>query len=123
MKNPKSLLFLFLFLFFPSDSLQNVNTEDQQPHPYWLKMKALFNHATSYLFPPNLEGRISNDEPVIESEGGSGSKVKEAVAKSLDKGTATVEESAKSAAEKMHQTAQKLKNAFSSHHHQPPQEL
>lgn len=110
------LLLLLPFFFFPSDSLQNRNNEEQHP-PYWLKFKALFNHAQSYLFPPNLDFRRS-----IGNEEEGGGKVTEAVAKSLGEESATVENSAKFAAEKMHQTAQKLKDTFSSHR-QPPQEL
>ncbi|KDP25056.1 hypothetical protein JCGZ_22591 [Jatropha curcas] len=60
---------------------------------YWDKAKTMISQAQAHLFPsPNLDFRGS------ETDRGAGEKVKEAVAESLGKTKATVEDSAKSAA-------------------------
>ncbi|CAI9280810.1 unnamed protein product [Lactuca saligna] len=113
------LLSLLMFFLFTSDSIQE--QQQQQPLPLHMKIKTLLTNIQSYLFPPNLDFRgsvsVSKDEPRVtgasETEGGAGDKFKEAVTKSLGEGKATVEETAKTA-------AQKLKDTFSSHH--DPQE-
>ncbi|MFS7922340.1 hypothetical protein Hanom_Chr03g00247931 [Helianthus anomalus] len=91
----KTMLIVFVtvfFMFLTSDLV----LQDKQT--------SLSHGLLNALFPPNLD----NDA----SEGGD--KVKEAVTTSLEKGKAAVEESAKSAADVTKQTAQKLKDTFSS---------
>ncbi|KAL4584540.1 hypothetical protein LXL04_009143 [Taraxacum kok-saghyz] len=97
MKNYLLVSLLLLIMFFP------FSLQQQQDLPLHMKIKTLLTNVQSYLFPPNLDfrGSVGNDEPEPT--------VKEAVAKSLTEGKATVEETAKTAAEK-------LKETFSSHH-------
>ncbi|KAK3004325.1 hypothetical protein RJ639_018549 [Escallonia herrerae] len=83
---------------------------------FWMKARALIDHVQAYLFPPNLDFRGSREEAEAtggEGVGGAGEKVKEAVTKSLEKSKATVEDSAKSAAEAVHKTAKMMKRSSS----------
>ncbi|XP_052175696.1 uncharacterized protein LOC127790297 [Diospyros lotus] len=73
------------------------------------KVKALANLLQAYLFPPNLDFRGS-DEVEETSSGSRGEKVKEAVAKSLGKTRAAVEDSARSAAKLAGDSLHKLMN-------------
>ncbi|KEH31328.1 uncharacterized protein [Medicago truncatula] len=66
---------------------------------YWHMVKAIVNHTYAYFFPPNLE-RGEEGEAVVDNNG-AGDKVKEALAKSLGTSKATLEDAAKSAADKV----------------------
>ncbi|RHN58255.1 hypothetical protein MtrunA17_Chr4g0000401 [Medicago truncatula] len=66
---------------------------------YWHMVKAIVNHTYTYFFPPNIE-RGEEGEAVVDNNG-AGDKVKEALAKSLGTSKATLEDAAKSAADKV----------------------
>ncbi|KAK3035547.1 hypothetical protein RJ639_034752 [Escallonia herrerae] len=91
---------------------------------YWVKARALIDHVQAYFFPPNLDFRGSSEEAEAaggKGVGGAGEKVKEAVKESLEKSKATVEDSAKSAAEAVHKTAKMMKRSSSDRTDTPPQ--
>ncbi|KAJ6892788.1 hypothetical protein NC651_025868 [Populus alba x Populus x berolinensis] len=65
---------------------------------FWENFKTMFNQAQASIFPPNLDFRRS-DEAVGHGGGtGTGEKMKEGAAKSVEQGKATVENSARTAA-------------------------
>ncbi|KAJ0006795.1 hypothetical protein Pint_30551 [Pistacia integerrima] len=71
---------------------------------YWEKVKTAINRVQAHFFPPNLDFRVKDEA------GDGGEKVKGAVAKSIEKSKATLEGSAKSAAEIAGKTVQKTKD-------------
>ncbi|KAG6758732.1 hypothetical protein POTOM_039092 [Populus tomentosa] len=76
---------------------------------FWENVKAMFNQAQASIFPPNLDFRRS-DEAVGHGGGsGTGEKMKEGAAKSVEQGKATVENSARTAARVASETVQKMK--------------
>ncbi|XP_031272154.1 uncharacterized protein LOC116130579 [Pistacia vera] len=94
---------------------------------YWEKVKTAINRVQAHFFPPNLEyssvkftfllltyvsenGMIKYSFRVKDEAGDGGEKVKGAVAKSIEKSKATLEGSAKSAAEIAGKTVQKTKD-------------
>ncbi|KAJ9139566.1 hypothetical protein P3X46_030291 [Hevea brasiliensis] len=83
---------------------------------YWDWAKTIVHRAQAYFFPPNIDFRGSNGAGE-QTDMGAGEKVKEAVAESLGKTRATVEDSAKSAAkvasETVHKTKEKVKRSLS----------
>ncbi|XP_058729298.1 uncharacterized protein LOC131601484 [Vicia villosa] len=64
---------------------------------YWHMVKAIFNHTYAYFFPPNIDFRKGGEVQVVKDENG----VKEAFSKSIGTSKATLEDVAKSAAEKV----------------------
>ncbi|KAF7814658.1 putative transmembrane protein [Senna tora] len=91
----------------------------------WQMLKKIGNEAYYRWFPPNLDFR-KHDETEGE-RGGAGEKVKEALAKSVGKSKATVEDSARSAAkmagETVHKATEKVKKTFSDGQTHPQNEL
>ncbi|CAK7323783.1 unnamed protein product [Dovyalis caffra] len=86
---------------------------------FWDKVRTVFNQAQASIFPPNLDFR-GRDEALGHGDAtGTGEKMKEAVAKSVEKGKATVEDSARSAAkiasETLQKTKEKVKKSLSGH--------
>ncbi|XP_057454004.1 uncharacterized protein LOC130745659 isoform X2 [Lotus japonicus] len=73
---------------------------------YWGVLKALVAQAYARVFPPNIE---RGEEPEAMANNGAGEKVKEALAKSLGTSKATLEDTAKSAADIAGDTMQKAK--------------
>ncbi|CAN4098052.1 unnamed protein product [Withania somnifera] len=81
---------------------------------YWSKFESFIKQGKGYFSPPTLDFRDSQEAQTREKGGAPGEMVKEAVLKSLDKGKATMEESAKSAARlAVHKTKNKVKRTFS----------
>ncbi|KAJ4718801.1 Transmembrane protein [Melia azedarach] len=78
---------------------------------YWGKLKALMNHAQAYFFAPNLDFRGSEEAEAINGATGE-KKVREAVARSVERRKETVEEPAKSAYEIAGKTMKKTKDQF-----------
>ncbi|KAJ6892793.1 hypothetical protein NC651_025901 [Populus alba x Populus x berolinensis] len=76
---------------------------------FWENFKTMFNQAQASIFPPNLDFRRS-DEAVGHGGGtGTGEKMKEGAAKSVEQGKATVENSARTAARVASETVQNMK--------------
>ncbi|XP_045832684.1 uncharacterized protein LOC123923975 [Trifolium pratense] len=72
---------------------------------YWHMVKTIVNHTYAYFFPPNIDFRRGDEaELAVASNNGAGEKVKEAFSKSLGTSKATLEDAAKSAAEKVKRT-------------------
>ncbi|GAU16168.1 hypothetical protein TSUD_297980 [Trifolium subterraneum] len=72
---------------------------------YWHMAKTIVNHTYAYFFPPNIDFRRGDEAQVVaDNNGGAGDKVKEALAKSIGTSKATLEDVAKSAAEKVKRT-------------------
>ncbi|KAK2378410.1 hypothetical protein QL285_066322 [Trifolium repens] len=73
---------------------------------YWHMAKTIVNHTYAYFFPPNIDFRRGGDEAelAVADNNGAGEKVKEALAKSIGTSKATLEDAAKSAAEKVKRT-------------------
>ncbi|KAE8731908.1 Detected protein of unknown function [Hibiscus syriacus] len=72
---------------------------------YWEKMKAIVHELQLHFTPPSLEGTGKGPAAAV----GAGEKVKEAVKDSIGTSEAIAKETAKSAAEAIHRTTEKLK--------------
>ncbi|KAK2432236.1 hypothetical protein QL285_017650 [Trifolium repens] len=73
---------------------------------YWHMAKTIVNHTYAYFFPPNIDFRRGDEGELAMAadSNGAGEKVKEALAKSIGTSKATLEDAAKSAAEKVKRT-------------------
>ncbi|XP_039056785.1 uncharacterized protein LOC120199863 isoform X2 [Hibiscus syriacus] len=74
---------------------------------YWEKMKGIVHELQLHFTPPSLEGTGKGKGPAAAV--GAGEKVKEAVKDSIGTSEAIAKETAKSAAEAIHRTTEKLK--------------
>ncbi|KAJ0041044.1 hypothetical protein Pint_26958 [Pistacia integerrima] len=86
-----------------TDSISNLRKYHENS---WGKAKAIIHAMQIQFFPPNVDFRGGNK---ANADAGAGEKVKEAAKKSTSKSKMAVEESAKSAAEAVHKTAEKVK--------------
>ncbi|KAJ6983786.1 hypothetical protein D5086_021089 [Populus alba] len=76
---------------------------------FWENVKTMFNQAQASIFPPNLDFRRSDEAVGYGGGTGTGEKMKEGAAKSVEQGKATVENSARTAARVASETVQKMK--------------
>ncbi|XP_011046602.1 PREDICTED: uncharacterized protein LOC105141166 [Populus euphratica] len=76
---------------------------------FWENVKTMFNQAQASIFPPNLDFRRSDEAVGHGGVTGTAEKMKEGAAKSVEKGKATVENSARTAARVASETVQKIK--------------
>ncbi|WCJ37140.1 hypothetical protein M5689_018295 [Euphorbia peplus] len=123
---------LMIFLPFCWGSEMHANANERALRPPFSEMltsmffnfKSIFNRAQPFFFPPNLDFRGSskpreegNKERMMDRGGAPEDTLKEAVAESVGKTKATVEESAKSAAElatkTIKETKEKVKRTLS----------
>ncbi|KAJ6719997.1 hypothetical protein OIU85_023245 [Salix viminalis] len=89
---------------------------------FWEKEITMFSRVQASIFPPHLDFRWS-DEAVGRGGGtGTGEKMKEGAAKSVEKGKAAVEDSARSAAKVASETVQKIKEKRSHRTETEPQD-
>ncbi|KAM5577514.1 hypothetical protein ABKV19_008048 [Rosa sericea] len=79
----------------------------------WDKMKTVISDMQMQFMPPSLDFRGQDKKDETEGEG-VGDKMKDAAQKSFETSKHTVEESAKSAADAVHKTAEKVKEAVAS---------
>ncbi|KAK8672882.1 hypothetical protein V6N13_111239 [Hibiscus sabdariffa] len=90
--------------------LSNTLWSLKNPHKsYWEKTKAIIHHFQLHFTPPTLEGTGTGTGPAEAAV--AGEKVKAAVKDIIETSETVAKETAKSAAEAVHKTAEKIKGS------------